>query len=258
MKRGSAHAVLWLHTLAMGSAGLLFFLLPKQGALLWPWTLPPLAARFMGALFLGGATCSLVCLRKRGSAGSFVLVLLAIGDLLIAASGLFGIREIGLTPATALFFAFFGVFALLLVLAAPAMKQQGAGAARTPVTRALRWFFFIHLLVVLPVGVSMFFLPGWAQPLWPWRMTPINVRLIGSFFFGAAFISLWALRQPRAESLRAVLAMYAVFASMATLASVMHFSLFDPARLATWAFFALYCFVALGSALFLLRPLRSP
>jgi hypothetical protein len=249
--------VLWLHTLAMATAGLLFFLLPKQGAALWPWTFPPLAARFMGALFLGGATCSLVCLRTRDGAESFVLVLLAIGDLLIAVSGVLSVREIGLTPASALFFAFFILFALLLVMAAATMKEQGAGAARTPVARALRWFFFIHLLVVLPVGVSMFFLPGWAQPLWPWRMTPINVRLIGSFFFGAAFISFWALRQHHAESLRAVLAMYAVFATMATLASVMHFGLFDPVRLATWAFFALYCFVAIGSAFFLLRPLRS-
>jgi len=137
------------------------------------------------------------------------------------------------------------------------MKQHGSSAARTPVARALRWFFFVHLLVVLPVGVSMFFLPGWAQPLWPWRMTPINVRLIGSFFLGAAFISLWALRQSNAESVRAVLSMYAVFATMATVASVMHFALFDPARPATWAFFALYCFVAIGSALFLLRLSRS-
>jgi hypothetical protein len=257
MKQRSAHVVLWLHTLAMGVAGLLFLLLPKQSATLWPWTLPPLASRFMGSLFLAGATCSLVCLRTRDSAGSFVLVLLAIGDLLIATSGLLGIREIGMTPTTALFFAFFSVFALLLVLAAPAMKQRGSSAARTPVTRALRWFFFLHLLVVLPVGVSMFFMPGWAQPLWPWRMTPINVRLIGSFFFGAAFISFWALRQPHAESLRAVLAMYAVFATLATVASLMHFALFDPARLATWAFFALYCFVAIGSALFLLRLSRS-
>ena len=257
MKQRSAHAVLWLHTLAMGIAGLLFFLLPRQSATLWPWTLPPLGARFMGSLFLAGAACSLACMRTRDSAGSFVLVLLAVGDLLIATTGLLGIREIGLTPTSALFFAFFGVFALLLVLAAPAMKQHGSSAARAPVARALRWFFFVHLLVVLPVGVSMFFLPGWAQPLWPWRMTPINVRLIGSFFLGAAFISLWALRQSNAESVRAVLSMYAVFATMATVASVMHFALFDPARPATWAFFALYCFVAIGSALFLLRLSRS-
>jgi hypothetical protein len=257
MKQDSARSVLWLHTLVMSSAGLLFFVLPEQGAALWPWTFPPLATRFMGALFLGGATCSFVFLRTRSSAGSFVLVLLAIGDLLIASSGLLGIREIGLTPATALFFAYFSLFAVLLVLTAQAMKEQ-EGAALTPVARALRWFFFIHLLVVLPVGVSMFFLPGWALPLWPWRMTPINVRLIGSFFFGAAFISFWALRQHHAESLRAVLAMYAVFATMATVASIMHFALFDPARLATWAFFALYCFVAIGSAVFLLRSSRSP
>jgi hypothetical protein len=257
MSGPAARVVLWVHTLAMGVAGALFFLLPQEGAALWPWTLPPLAARFMGALFFGGAACSLVFLWRRESRGWFVLVLLGIGDLLIAMSGVLGIREIGLNAATLRFLAFFGVFALLLATAALAIRHEAAGAAPGPVSPALRAFFFIHLLVVLPVGASMFFLPGWAQPLWPWRMTPINVRLIGSFFLGAAFISFWALRHRHVQSLVAVLALYAVFATLATLAAWLHFALFDPARPVTWAFFALYVFVAAGSALFLLQLARS-
>jgi hypothetical protein len=253
MSSPTRRVVLWLHTLVMGSAGYLFFFLPQQGAALWPWTLPALAARFMGSLFLGGAACSLVFLWRRRDHGSFVLILLAIGDLLIALSALLGIREIGLTTATLRFLAYFILFAVLLVVAALAMKHEAPGALQTPVPTALRVFFFIHLLVVLPVGISMFFLPAWAQPLWPWRMTPINVRLIGSFFFGAAFISVWALRQQHAQALVAVLALYSVFATFATLASLLHIALFDPARPATWAFFALYVFVALGSTLFLLQ-----
>ena len=245
--------LLWLHTLATGGAGALFFFLPQHGAALWPWTLPALAARFMGSLFLAGAVCSSVFLWRRAGYGSFVLILLALGDLLIALSALLGIREIGLTPATLRFLAFFILFAVLLVVAALAIKHEVARTVQTPVPRALRVFFFIHLLVVLPVGVSMFFFPGWAQPLWPWRMTPVNVRLIGSFFFGAAFISVWALRQARTQSVVAVLALYAVFASFATLASLLHRALFEPGRMATWAFFALYVFVALGSTLFLLQ-----
>jgi len=243
---------LWLHSLVMVIAGGLFFLFPRAGAALWPWTPPPLAARFMGALFLGGAACSLVFLRRPESRAWFVLMLLATGDVLVALSGVLGIREIELSGATLGFLAYFGVFALLLAVAALAMKHEKAGAAATAGPTLLRAFFFVHLLVVLPVGVSMFFLPGWAQPLWPWPMTPINVRLIGSFFFGAAFISAWALRQPHVQSLVAVLVLYAVFAASATLAALLHLALFDPARPVTWAFFALYVFVAAGSAAFLL------
>jgi hypothetical protein len=254
MTERTVRGVLWLHTLVMGLAGLLFLLLPKESATLWPWALPALAARFVGALFLGGAACSLACLRQRDNHGLFVLVLLAAGDALIALSGLLGIDDIGFTAAMIGFLAFFAGVALLLVLTVLPVVQAAANRSGTPVAPALRAFFLIHLLVVLPVGTAMFFLPSWAQAMWPWKMTPINVRLIGSFFFGAALISAWTLRQPSAQSLRAVLVLYAVFATMATIASLIHFNLFNPARPVTWAFFALYVFVAVGSCLFLLHP----
>ncbi|HET7766946.1 MAG TPA: hypothetical protein VFK92_17810 [Burkholderiales bacterium] len=247
---GRARWILWLHTLVMGVAGVLFFALPREGATIWPWALPPLAARFVGSLFIGGAACSLACLRSREDRGLFAMVLLALGDALIAMSGLLEIASIGLTPRMIGFLVCFLGFASLLTLAAVPAMNRAADAPGAPVTRALRGFFLIHLLVVLPVGASMVFLPSWAQPLWPWQMTPVNIRLIGSFFLGAAFISLWALRQQIREPLRPVLALYALFASLATIASLIHFKLFDPGRVTTWAFFALYVFVAGGSWLF--------
>jgi hypothetical protein len=245
--------VLWLHTLVMGVPGCLFFLLPVQASALWPWVLPPLAARFMGSLFLGGAVCSLACLRSQTNRGLFVIVLLAVGDVLIALSGLLAVSGIGFTPAMLGFLAFFLGAALLVVVTILRPSLAAPAQVGLPVTHALRGFFFVHLLVVLPVGLAMYFLPVWAQPLWPWKMAPINVRLIGSFFFGAAFISTWALRQRDAQALRPTLALYVTFATLATIAAVMHFALFNPARLATWAFFALYVFVAGASAVFLLH-----
>jgi hypothetical protein len=248
-----AAALLWLHTLVMGLAGFAFFLFPREAATTWPWTLPPLAARFIGALLLGGAACSLACLRSRDSRGAFVMVLLAVGDALIALSGLLAIADIGPTPRMIGFLAFFLGTALLLALVMLPAARDAANPQPTAVERGLRAFFLIHLLVVLPVGVSMYFAPSRVQALWPWQMTPINVRLIGSFFFGAAFISGWALCQHSREPLRPVLTLYAWFASLATLASLIHLSLFDPGRAATWAFFALYVFVAGGSWLAMLR-----
>jgi hypothetical protein len=214
-----------------------------------------LAARFVGSLFLGGAASSLVCLRYER--GLFAMVLLAVGDALIALCGLLGIASIGFTPKMIGFLVAFLGFASLLTLAVVPAMNRAADAQGTQVTRALRGFFLVHLLVVLPVGASMVFLPSWARPLWPWQMAPVNVRLIGSFFFGAAFISLWALRQHFREPLRPVLALYALFASLATIASLIHFKLFDPARATTWAFFALYVFVAGGSWLFWSRLPRG-
>ena len=245
--------LLWIHTLALGIGGLLFFLLPKESATFWPWPLPQLAARFLGSLFVGGAVCSLVLARARDDRGWFVLVLLAAGDLLIALIGLLALPDIGLTPAMLGFLLFFAGLAVLLALTVLPAIRVAVDHTGTPTPRALRAFFLVHLLLVLPVGVSMYCQPSWAQSLWPWTMSPTNVRLIGSFFFGAAFISIWASRQRFREELQPTLALYAVFATLATIASLIHLNLFDPARIATWAFFALYVSVATGSWVFWLR-----
>jgi hypothetical protein len=250
-------AGLWTHTVITGLAGLLFFFLPGESAKVWPWPLPPLAARFMGSLFVGGAACSMACVRARRTEGLLVMVLLALGDTLIALSGLFAIEAVGVTPSMIFFLVFFLGIALFLAIVFLPEVGTKATPQGSPVPGSLRTFFFIHLLVVLPVGFAMFLLPDWAQLHWPWKMTPINVRFIGAFFFGAAVISVWALCQRSQEVVLPVLVLYAVFATLATVASLIHIGLFDPARLVTWAFFALYVFVAAGSWLFLWGLVRK-
>src|SRR5690606_13645453 len=46
---------LWLHTIIVGIIGLTLYLQPNSAEAIWPWTLPPLAARFIGALLLASA-----------------------------------------------------------------------------------------------------------------------------------------------------------------------------------------------------------
>ena len=258
MKNRVLSYVLGLHTLLIGILGIAFFLFPKESATLWPWMFPPLAARFMGSLFIGGAVCSAVNLRLGKSHGVFVMALMGVGDSLIALTGVFAIGEIGLTPALILWLAFFFGTALLLIAAALLAARGMPEAEGIAKPRSLRRFFLIHLAVVLPVGLTMFFIPLWAQPLWPWMMSPINVRFLGAFFLGAAFISMWCLRQRSWLTVLPALALYAAFATTATVASLIHFSLFNPARITTWAFFGLYVFVAAGSWYFWWRFSRVP
>ena len=255
--RGRLTSALWTHTVITGLAGLLFFFLPAESARIWPWPLPPLAARFMGSLFLGGAACSMACLRTRRTDGLFVMVLLALGNALIALSGLFAIGAVGFTPSMIFFLVFFlGLASSLAIVFLPKADTE-AMPRGSPVGRSQRAFFLVHLAVVLPVGLAMFLLPDWAQSHWPWKMTPVNVRFIGAFFFGAAAISVWALLERSGEVLLPVFVLYAIFATLATVASLIHIGLFDPARLVTWAFFALYVYVAAGSWLLSWRLVRA-
>ena len=249
--------VLSLYVAAHVALGLLFLIVPTTAAGLFPWPLPPLAARFMGALFLAGAACGAVNIWLGASRGLNVLALVAVGNLLIAAAGILAVQASGITTGLALWLAWFIGVAIAL-LAVALLSVAGLADVPIPMPKSLRRYFRIHLAVVLPVGVAMFVFPLWAQPIWPWAMAPVNIRLLGAFFLGAALISIWCQRQASWHTVLPTLALYAVFASAATVASLIHFGLFEPGRLVTWMFFALYVFVACGGWYFLIRyPARA-
>ena len=252
MKRRGVRVALWLYVVSHVALGLAFFLDPTAAAGLFPWPLPPLAARFMGSLFLGGAAAGAVCIALGPSRGQAVLALVAVGDLLIATTGILAVDASGITTAMALWLAWFIGVAIAL-LAVAFLSVAGLTDVPVPMPRSLRRYFRIHLAVVLPVGLAMFLFPAWAQPIWPWAMAVVNIRLLGAFFAGAALISFWGQRQTSWHTVLPTLALYAVFASAATVASVIHFSLFDPGRPITWVFFALYLVVAFGGWYFLVR-----
>ncbi len=226
---------LWLHTLITILAGFSLFLFPKNIGPLWPWALPPLAARFMGSLLIGGGVCTaLVALAPEplpltGATGRMIIwLVLFIGTTLLL---------------WALFFLYNG--------------QASHANDQRPLTRGLRIYFKIHMAVVIPVGLTMYLAPTLAQQLWPWALSPVNIRLLGAFFVGASLLSAWSLRQKDWRAVQPLVALYAVFTTLTTLASILHFNLFNPARMITWAFFALYIFVAGGAWFFLARFARK-
>ena len=249
---------LWLHTIITTLAGASLFLWPQIFGPIWPWTLPPLAARFMGSLLVGGGVCTALAALAPEPLPVAGPALLGLGDLLIASVGLLDINADALTGRMiAWLLAFTGMAFLLWLLLFLSGRPTRRGNDAPPLTRGLRIYFLIHLTVVIPVGLMMYLGPTLAQHLWPWPLSPVNVRLLGAFFVGASILSIWSLRQRNWQAVQPLVALYAVFTSLATLASIIHFSLFDPRRIVTWAFFALYLFVALGAWFFLGMAMRK-
>lgn len=252
MKIQTVKAGLWLHTILTTLAGAGLFLFPQAFGPAWPWALPPLAARFMASLLIGGGVCTAVAALSPAPLLLAGPALLGVGDVLIASVGVLDSGEAGLAgKMIAWLAAFIGAALLLWALFLLNRRRAGAGIDPQPLSRALRLYFWIHMAVVIPVGLTMYLAPGVGQQFWPWPLSAVNVRLLGAFFVGASILSMWCLRQKSWPSVRPMVALYAVFTTLATLAAVIHFGLFNPARIVTWAFFALYIFVAAGAWFFL-------
>jgi len=244
---------LWLHTMLTFITGLCLYLLPKSfSPMIWPWELPPLASRFMGSLLIGGAVCTALAALGGEPLPVEGPALLGLGDLLIVSVGLLDIEQTGLTPRMLVWVAaFLGTMVLLWALLPLRGRRLGEEKKQWSPSRGLHTYFVIHLCAVIPVGLTMYLLPELAQRLWPWSLSIVNVRLLGAFFVGASILSIWSVGQRSWKDIRPILGLYAVFTTLATLASIIHFNLFNPERMMTWLFFALYLFVAIGAWYFL-------
>jgi hypothetical protein len=249
MNTTTLRAILWLHTAAAGVAGLALYVLPAAAGAVWPWPLPALAARFVGSLLIASAVDTGLTAASRDDLpmnGALLMGLALYG--LIALTGVMALGEPGMSSGLLIWIAVFGAVSLIAgaLLAARAGAPLDRAGTRTH-SRLLRGLLVLDFLLVAPVGLMMYLAPVLARRFWPWDLPPINVRLIGSIFVTTMIVSFWGLRQRTWEEVRPSVATGGVFATLALIASLLHFDLFDPGRLVTWAFIALYAFVALGA-----------
>ncbi len=237
---------LWIEALALVGAGVALYGWPAEVGPSWPWALPPLAARFIGASFVGvGVGAALTA--RAGTPAVLVRNAVTGGGLLLAPlTGLLAPASEVAVPRLAAVGLALTALALTGMLAALEAGRRAGGSSAVP--RALLVFLAIHLLAVTPVGVTMFVAPGSVAALWPWKLSVVNVRLVGSIFLASIPVSVLGLRSRHRSDLQPTLGVYAVFAALALVAVTVHFGLFDPHRVATWVFVAFYAFVALGSA----------
>jgi len=249
MNSTTLRAILWLHTLLAGAAGAALYLAPAPAGGLWPWPLPPLAARFAGALLIAAAVdtgLSAAARDDRPYAGALLMGAVLYG--LIALAGVLAVATVGPTTGLLLWIALFG--AVALATAALLTARMGAAIDRAgarPQSRFLRGLLTLDILLVAPVGLAMYLAPAAARRFWPWDLPALNVRLIGSIFVATMIVSFWALRRRTWEEVRPSVAAGGAFATLALIASFLHFNLFDPARFVTWLFVALYAIVAIGA-----------
>ncbi|HET9223594.1 MAG TPA: hypothetical protein VFO07_13870, partial [Roseiflexaceae bacterium] len=225
--------ILWLHTLLAGAAGAALYLFPAAAGSFWPWPLPALAARFVGALLLSAAIDTGLTAAARDELP--VVGALLMGLVLYGLIDLTGVLALGTLGASN------GLLAWIALVGALALGSGGLLATRVdapldrsharPQSRFLRGLLWLDFALVAPVGLLMYLAPEIAQRFWPWNLTPINVRLIGSIFVATAALSLWALRQSTWEEVRPSVVAGGTFATLALIASFVHFNLFDPSRL---------------------------
>jgi hypothetical protein len=231
-------------------AGALLFLGATRTDAWWSWTIaPPLTAATLGAFYWAAFLLLLTAARSRiwARARPAVYPIAVIAVLLL----LITLIHIDRFDLDSLFGVFWVVaYALVPVLLGLGLAEQLAsegedrrGARRLP--RTLRRALIAEGAILVAAGALLLVAPGAADDVWPWALTPLTSRAIGSFLFGIGLAALVAARDDDPLSFRGAALAYTALGLLVLLALNLHIPDLGDRPLATALYAAFWVAVVL-------------
>jgi hypothetical protein len=165
----------------------------------WAWTIaPPLTAATLGAFYWAAFVLILTAARSRSWAEARPAVYpVAVIAVLLLVITLIHIDRFDLDSLFGVFWVC--AYALVPVLLVWALVgQRGTPGEDTRGTRRLpkllRPVLVVEGAVTVAAGALLLIAPGAADDVWPWALSPLTSRAIGSFLFGIGLAALFAAR----------------------------------------------------------------
>ena len=203
-----------------------------------PWLVPPLHARFLGAMYLSGTTFMLGCiLARRYAEVRVVLPMIAIWTGMLFVVSLFHLGEFDYTRQQT--WAWFGTY-LLFPLIALGIAWQHRTDRESPPARPLPAWMRAYLLAqgvaTTLLGLALLLAPGFLAARWPWPVSLLLAQIYAAPFLSYGVGSLLLARCRTWPQIRVAVVATLVFTAAALLASLLHRALFGAGP-ATWLWF---------------------
>jgi hypothetical protein len=210
-------------------AGALLFVGATRTDAWWSWTIvPPLTAATLGAFYWAAFVLILTAARSEtwAKARPAVYPVAVIAVLLLVVT-LYHLDRFDLDSL-------FGVFWLVAyALVPPLLVWALVGQLRAPgedarptqrLPRPLRRLLIFEGVAMLATGGVLLFSAGLADDLWPWALSPLTSRAIGSFIVGVGVAALFAVHEDDPVSFRGAALAYTVLGLLEVLALLLHTS----------------------------------
>jgi hypothetical protein len=221
--------MLWIGSFLVLLAGVQLFFLTEHTDRYFAWTIDlPLTAAFLGAFYWTAFVLALLSARQKywalarvGLIGVQAFVWLT---LLATALHLdkfhFGVTDSVARGAAWVWLTVYAVEPpVLLVVYLRQLRQSGADPEVTAtIPQAYRTVLWIEAVIVLVVAVGLFILPDTMASLWPWALTPLTARAMGSWLVGLGLVLASASRERDWMALRPALVSYITLALLQAVA----------------------------------------
>jgi hypothetical protein len=236
--------------------GFPLFLAPSKVTKVLPFSVPPLHARFIGAVYLSGFTLMLGGLfARRWSTIRFVPLMTAVwtGGLLIVTLLRHGSFDFDKTQ-TQVWFGAYVVYPLIGIWLHVRHHRAGATEAGPLPAPWLSRGLTVQGLVLTVVGLALFVAPGTMADGWPWPAPSLLVQIYAAPLLSYGIGSLLLSRTPSWDEMRVGVVGIGLFAVLAAIASLIHLELFARSDVAAWAWFGALTAVAALASMLVLTP----
>ncbi|HWQ14326.1 MAG TPA: hypothetical protein VNL77_16120 [Roseiflexaceae bacterium] len=204
-----------------------------------PFAVPPLHARFLGAMYLSGATfMALAILARRWHEVRVVTPMVSVWTGLLGLVSLLHLEAFDWAREQVwTWFAAYIAFPLIAAWMAWQQRAVEDPPEGAPLGPALRGYLAAQGAAVTLLALGLLLVPDALAARWPWKATPLLVQIYSAPFMSYGVGSLLAARRRAWAEVRIMIAATLVFTVGVLGASLVHRGLFAPAAPATWLWF---------------------
>ena len=235
---------------------------PAYLASIFTWLeLPPLHARFVGAIYAFGAVFMAGCLAARYQAEvrwAVQLIGIWTGMLFIISLLNLSAFDFNLLPVQIWFASYiiYPIIALWMTLSLSPRRDAGDLPGLELASWA-RGFLLAQGILFSLLAVSLFFAPAFLSTLWPWKVTPVLAQMYAGPLLSYGLGSLLLARQKKWLGVRAILPGMLVFTVTTVIISFVHIGLFSFNEAADLLWFGWFILASLALALLTFRALQA-
>jgi hypothetical protein len=214
-----------------------------------PWLVPPLHARFLGAMYFSGMTLMIGCiLARRWSTIRVVVPMISIWTGMLFIVSLFYLPEFDFRREQSwIWFAAYLIYPIIAAWLAWQKRGLPDDLSGLALPAAARAFLTGQGIVLTVLALALLFFPVPMVGVWPWAITPLLAQIYSAPFLSYGVGSLLHARRHSWAQVQVAVIGFAVFAALILIASLIHRGLFSAADLSDWLWFAAFIVILLGN-----------
>ena len=219
--------------------GIWGYFIPNQVDKAIPWLVPPLHARFLGAIYLSATVFTIggILSQHYGEVRVMIRVILIWTGMLFIVS-LFYLNEFDYSRTQVWFW--FGAYLIYPLIALWLMWKDRHFREKIPGAALPIWvrsYLAIQGLVVTILASFLLLFPEFMVTVWPWKITRLLAQIYSAPFLAYGLSSLMLSRQQTWAEIRVIVTATFIFAFGVLLASFIHRQLFSLINVSTLIWF---------------------